>query len=1131
MNHPFRLSRVAQVCVGLALVSVVQVAAAQDAEVVMLQGRVEVQDPATGLWRAATVKQPMRVGESLRTGDASQAALLVKDRTQVRLNERSSFTLKAAGGAEGGTQLELTGGRMWAQAKQFTTGLLRATTGLLSSRPKLAVNTPTATIGIRGTDWEITVDERGDTQVVVFSGEVAVANDQGEVLLGPSEQSTVRRGQAPTKAVLAQAQDRVQWVNAVRLDVDAYPDLAQSPQSAALREALAAQRIHTARDLLDAWLAGADPAPAGAWLLAADLALMAGDLPRVQQRLDEVARRFPDDDRIPAYQARVALFRGDIPAARAGVAAALPRFPASAELALVAAELARLDGQGAEAVARFRAVSEQRPQDLRAWSGLGNTLAEQEDFAPARQALQQALSLAPGQATPLADLGALETRAHRLPQAQDYIAQSLAIAPDDYVAWTSQGILLLTQGQPDAALQALLKAGLLEPRYAKAQVYTAIAWYQLGRDDAAMAALERAKKADPKDPLPYIYEAQIHRDRLQPVEALTAAREAMARFPYLKSLGPIANDRQGSANLGSAYAMLGLEAWAQRMAQQSQHPFYAGSYLFAADRTTDAFVKNSSLIQGFLTDPTVFGASPQRSTLMPTLGLYGALEGGYSHSKDLSQVLPGLTVNGYWVQPMPLAAFMQYTTPRVSAGDVVMNGRFANEVVALGFKPQANLGVFLYHDAVRSRFDNVNLITANDRVQGDEQRTQLGAQWQLDPRSALWLFAGQNKNEARTQSNVRVQTRQIRAETPEWGLRYTAMRDSGEWSLVAEHGKTTRSLLDPTVGRQFSSVRTLDREAASLSVIGSWMRHWGPLLAQVNLSYTEFEFLRAESVTTTRLSNGATSVNTQSELVRNSHKLSPSLGLAWSPHVAATYRLAYQDVTRPAGATSLVRQDTAGISMDVPGLEAGGRLRRIRVQGEWEQGGSVFVTAFADRRRLDNLHLPDGRLSNAQEDVSQLRSLRPQGMSGSQSIESLAGQRNTSQAGEQGVAQGVVRVVGTVVEGLAGSRWGWSAGYLHHQTQNLLFPGTALPNYPRHLVRLGVTWFAPQRWVVSAALVGRSERNADITGTAVLKPDWDLALSAAWQDARKQRSFEIFTNGQLSKQTSAAYGVRGIWRF
>jgi tetratricopeptide (TPR) repeat protein len=269
------------------------------------------------------------------------------------------------------------------------------------------------------------------------------------------------------------------------------------------------------------------------------LRLGVGRHPLARSRLDEGQKRFPNDDRFPAYQARAALLSGDTALARQTVESARKRFPESVELGLVDGELGRLDGNGAVAVARFGSATEKAPADFRAWQGLGVTLAEQEDFDPARAALTKAIGLVPQVASPLADLGALETRAQRLSQAQVAIDQSLVLAPDDYVAWTSRGILLLAQGKPEAALEALLKAGLLEPRYARAQLYTAIAWYQIGRDDAALAALERTKKADPNDPLPYFYEAQIHRDGLNPTAAIAAAREAMARFQFLKSLGPL----------------------------------------------------------------------------------------------------------------------------------------------------------------------------------------------------------------------------------------------------------------------------------------------------------------------------------------------------------------------------------------------------------------------------------------------------------------------------------------------------------------------------------------------------------------------------------------------------------------
>lgn len=1123
MRHTASPKCFTRIFAAIAMMVAAQTPWAQDAEVVMTQGKVEVLDVSTGNWREAAVKQQLSVGQSMRTGDASQAALLIKDLTQVRLNQRSRFTLQSAGERDGGTRMELNEGRMWAQAKQFTVDLLRATTALVSNRPKLSVRTPTATIGIRGTDWEISVDDKGDTRVVVLSGEVAVSNELGELMLGPSEQAIVRQGQAPVKSILAQAQDRVQWVNSVRIDVDAYPDLKSAPQIEKIRNAFSTQRPDEARRTLDAWLAGAELPPAGAWLLAADFALAAGDMGGVQQHLGAGNQRFPSDDRFPAYQARVALFSGDIARAHSLVQGAQQRFPDSVELALVDAELARLDGQGAAAVKRFRAVTAMRPQDVRAWQGLGNTLAEQEDFVPARQALQHALSLAPGQSNILADLGAMETRAQRVAQASDLIAQSLNIAPDDYVAWTSQGIALLTQGKPEAALEALLKAGLLEPRYAKAQIYTAIAWYQLGRDDAAFAAMERAKKADPKDPLPYVYEAQMHRDQLRPVAALTASREAMERFPYLKSLGPIANDRQGSANLGTSYAMLGLEAWAQRMSQQSQHPFFAGSYLFAADRASDAFVKNSYLVQGFLTDPTVFGASPQRSTLMAVPGLYGALDMGYVRSSASSQTEPSVIVNGYGVSPMPIAGFMQYTAPRISAGDVALNGRAPSGIVALGFKPQANLGVFVYHDVFRPRLDNLAIFTSNERLTGEELRTQVGAQWQLDPKTAFWFLAGQADGRSQVNSNSQSLSRQTSAESPEWAIRFSAMRDSGEWSLVAEHAKLTQSRVKTSVGRLSSLAETLGVQAVSQHLTGSWKRQSGAWLTQVDLNYTDFDFTRTESIRTTRLNSGVSNNQSLPDVLRGTSRLTPSMGLAWSPDADSTYRVAYQDITRSAGSSSLAPQDTAGVSLDVPGLESGGRMKRWRVQGEWELGRTSFLKAFADHRRLANLQSDNGDLLLESVDISQMRRLRQQGTSGPESIETLMGR--------QTVVNGVVRSFGLTVEGLAGTQWGWSAAYVQNHTKNLWLPLISLPDYPRHVVRLGATWFAPERWVFRASLTRRSERIGDLLGQVVLKPDWDMALSAAWQDARKQRSFEIFTSGHFRKDGSPMYGVRGVWRF
>ncbi|MFM9092843.1 MAG: hypothetical protein ACKOUK_14025, partial [Verrucomicrobiota bacterium] len=79
--------------------------------------------------------------------------------------------------------------------------------------PSLAMETPAATLSIRGTDWEVEVGEDGALQVVVLSGRVDVGNEKGEVSVGAGEAARARIGEAPQKLVLVDPESRVQWVS------------------------------------------------------------------------------------------------------------------------------------------------------------------------------------------------------------------------------------------------------------------------------------------------------------------------------------------------------------------------------------------------------------------------------------------------------------------------------------------------------------------------------------------------------------------------------------------------------------------------------------------------------------------------------------------------------------------------------------------------------------------------------------------------------------------------------------------------------------------------------------------------------------------------------------------------------
>ena len=98
-------------------------------------------------------------------------------------------------------------------ALQFASGTARFITGKLATIDKenIFIKTPSATIGIRGTDFTVTVDELGRSLVILLpdnnglpSGEIVVATAMGEVVLNkPYQATTVSVFEtSPTKPVI-----------------------------------------------------------------------------------------------------------------------------------------------------------------------------------------------------------------------------------------------------------------------------------------------------------------------------------------------------------------------------------------------------------------------------------------------------------------------------------------------------------------------------------------------------------------------------------------------------------------------------------------------------------------------------------------------------------------------------------------------------------------------------------------------------------------------------------------------------------------------------------------------------------------------------------------------------------------
>ena len=585
------------------------IAASPDAaEIVSLQGRGEYREAAESRWRNASVRQKLTQGNFVRTGDASRMAVLLVDQTQVRLAANSMIQIKQVGdNRDMGTVLKQSAGRSWTQSKNVPN--------------RLTVETPSALAAIRGTDWELVVDEDGTSTLTVLSGEVLLSNDQGSVSIGAGEQAQAKIGVAPVKRMLSNPRERVQWVSSFTVDPRRYPEIGGTKDAAlhAIGDMLRAGDLSAARRAVER-LVAQQPATGTAHLLLADFQVMAGEIDQAMTTLREGTKQYPNDERFDVWRARLLLIRDETDEARKALAAARARNPHSSETMIAEGELERFEGHAQAATDAYRSALAAAPESARAWHGLGVVQAEREDVGNARASLNKAISLDPQGAGFRGELGTLEAFADNLVAARAAFTQAIEERADDYVALTGLGFVELKSGNTNEAINRLLAATLIEPRYARAQTYLAVAYYQQGRIRDALFALSRARDLDPKDPMPDLFESMIRNDQLRPGDALATARRALALLPNLKSLNQVANDQKGGANLGSALAAFGLEDWARSYAQDSYYPFWAGSHLFLADRYSGDFNKKSELFQGFLSDPTVFGASNRFSNLIQRPG-------------------------------------------------------------------------------------------------------------------------------------------------------------------------------------------------------------------------------------------------------------------------------------------------------------------------------------------------------------------------------------------------------------------------------------------------------------------------------------------------------------------------------
>jgi len=1109
---------------------------AADGEIVLLIGKAEVQESPQGPWRPARVQQQLQTGVSIRTGDSSQMAVVLRDQTQVRLNEQSLMRFSAVADAREGTTLDLSKGRMWAQAKQFVTEGLRAFTfGLatagIGGKPPLRVQTPTATLGIRGTDWEVVADD-DKTVVTVLSGQVDVSNDQGSVSIGPNEQASALRGQAPTKTLLTNARDRVQWVTAYRPDPRRWVPVVPAGLEPAVK-AIESGDYGSAMALLQQQSASSVQAS----LLQADMLLFQGRADDAIGRLQPLARDGAGDPMAVALLSRALTVAGRLDDAKTLLTQAAPRSGNEPEVKLAQADVARLEGDSAVALKLFLEVAAAYPQSSEAWFGVGRIENEKENVGAARKALDEAVRLAPDAPAYRGERATVDTLAGDLNAGRAGFAEALKRQPDDYLALTGQGILQLKSGETEAALDSFLKAGVIEPRFARAQLYVGVAYYRLGNTQRAYESVRKAAELDPKDPLPYVMLGIMQGDALELGTATASAREAQIRIPYLKSLNQLLSDQKGSANLGASLANFGMEEWAGYYASQAYSPYWGASHLFQADRLTGDFNKNSELFKGYLTDPTAFGASNRNSSLVGTPGHYGRID-VFNESTDWRQSALIGTFNGMAVSPFPLAYFTSLDLSKADDRENPNTAHGTNFLLGLGAKPRYDMAAFGFASNADIKATIRTGELPDNPMRLTERRVDLGFNYKLTPENQFWFKAGSGRdnvlltgdivaptiadalNRALNTNSISATGRLDRVESfrsrQDLQMRHAFTSGDVLWTWGAERSTVERTAVVTTT---FTPVRTNVSQVTTGGVsdyyVSARYQSPGAFEVQGDLFSQNGKATITDTNDLVLLFNPPLQVPIDGGITRIKYaQFNPRLGVKWQIAPLQSLRLVGQKWRRPASAGSLSPIDTLGIAINDRLLTDGGLYERVRLQYDGEVTPNSFLQAYVDHERVDN---PRSNFPSpvASFQLSQLQSLRGR-------TEFFSARSDLEESPI--FASGTVDSLGFAVNHLLSKNQTVSARYLGRSArQSGGRSGLKIPYIPRHFAQLASQWSLSGGWLLGTSATFRTERFKDEDNLQPMTAGWSFGLTAYWEDPTKHHSVQFILDNVLARKRAGPY--------
>lgn len=498
--------------------------------------------------------QTLSVGDEIRTGPYGGAAILFRDGTLMRLHRNSRLEVgEVRDAAVAQSRFRLLAGAVWARAR---TTFRAVTAGLQANRPTvLQMDTPAATIGIRGTDWHVAVDGAGKTVLTVLEGQIDFGNTAGQLLVASGERGVAEPGKPPRKVVVVDLKGKpllaveisLRWFEWLRMTevsthaamlaedarLEAIPEAARTPEdwlalaqtrfdrmlpeaaAAALAQAgpaaeseaglLTGGVLHAragdaeaARLLLNRVVNAPSPAVRlRAGLALAGLEFGAKRYPETRRALRELAQSFPERPEVALYQIVLTFFAGDYARLKQQLADAEARFPAEARFAAVAAAFARVEGDDARLRDRIERALALDPEDPVALTLRGDYYTEvAPDQVKAAESYAQVLAKTRFPET-LNNLGLFLGKLGEVKDQRQAYLSAMAAAPDNMAPRVNLALLYLSLDRLDDAREILAGIDPDDPVAATARLAEGLILLAEGQADPAVEMLDRAVLANP----------------------------------------------------------------------------------------------------------------------------------------------------------------------------------------------------------------------------------------------------------------------------------------------------------------------------------------------------------------------------------------------------------------------------------------------------------------------------------------------------------------------------------------------------------------------------------------------------------------------------------------------------------